>query len=232
MALGMMNNNSTEWLWPQGDTHFERMGPWQDYQKRNRQAFIEAMWDLHNYRESAPTITMNRIATVIDIGAHVGTWSCDLSPLARQVYAYEPWHHDLLRENAQRQGCGNVTVRPVALSNGRHRDELWVRQDNSGDTGLGLGAELGRTSHEIECHRLDDFEHEGWVQGIKIDVQGHELQVLQGAEQTIRLHGPILCVELNQGNSLVSLWLSNQGYTLRQRQGKDWIFERDDYERL
>lgn len=48
---------------------------------------------------------------------------------------------------------------------------------------------------EIECRisRLDDFNFNPYF--IKIDVQGFELQVLTGGEQTLRKHYPILLIE-------------------------------------
>lgn len=44
-----------------------------------------------------------------------------------------------------------------------------------------------------EVRKLDDFNFNPYF--IKIDVQGHELQVLKGAENTIRKHRPIFLIE-------------------------------------
>ena len=41
------------------------------------------------------------------------------------------------------------------------------------------------TKTTVSCHRLDDI-YKGRVSLIKIDVEGHELEVLKGAENTIK----------------------------------------------
>ncbi len=45
--------------------------------------------------------------------------------------------------------------------------------------------------------RLDDFDFDD-VDLIKIDVEGHEAKVIEGAEKTIRRTTPVLIVEIEQ----------------------------------
>jgi hypothetical protein len=47
----------------------------------------------------------------------------------------------------------------------------------------------------VNCERLDDI-YTGVPSFVKIDVEGHELQVLKGAEETIKKHKPVLLVEI------------------------------------
>jgi len=63
---------------------------------------------------------------------------------------------------------------------------------------------------EMTCpvKTLDSFDLQPYF--VKIDVQGHELQVLQGGENTLKQHKPILLIEaLNQD---IADYLSVFGY--------------------
>jgi FkbM family methyltransferase len=68
----------------------------------------------------------------------------------------------------------------------------------------------------VPCHPLDSFVHEAPVALIKIDVEGHELRVLQGAQQILARSHPILYVENDRRDLSPPLieWLLVQGYRL------------------
>jgi hypothetical protein len=76
---------------------------------------------------------------------------------------------------------------------------------------------IGRTEEiEVETRRIDDYDFPD-VGFIKIDVEGHELAVLAGAEATVTRHKPTLLVECNdehQPDAVVRLgaWLDGHGY--------------------
>lgn len=215
-------NKPPQWCWPEGDSHFHQYGEWWQYQKKSRREFVRAMRDLNNWQE-APLLSRDHIDTVIDIGAHVGTWSLDLCRDSQRVYAYEPLYWRELALNQQFTGEKNLVIRPHVISNRPGEVVVGRRRDNSGDSGIGL--EDGREQIRMRAQRLDLFEHEGWIQGIKIDVQGHELAVLQGAAKTIQEHHPIVLAEFNEGNAMAAVLLESWGYELRTRVGKDWIWQ-------
>lgn len=73
-----------------------------------------------------------------------------------------------------------------------------------------------QTSLRIPKMRLDDYEL-GEVGFIKIDVEGHELAVLRGAQKTIRASMPNLLVEIEERHHTgtiedVSTFLTGLGY--------------------
>jgi FkbM family methyltransferase len=211
--------------WPKGDTHFEHHGAFWDYQHKNRQAFQQAVRDEANWSQEPPMLTVDTIDTIIDIGAHAGSWTLPLSLVCKRVYAYEPVHWQTLARNVELSEQKNIEVRPNLLSNALGDRTVWIRSDNSGDTGIDLGDGEGRQRLRLRARPLDSLTHEGHIQGIKIDVQGHELEVLQGAEQTIRQHTPVICCELNRGHPGAERFLKGLGYELRTRTGKDWIWQ-------
>lgn len=68
---------------------------------------------------------------------------------------------------------------------------------------------------QVRLERLDDqpFAKNGPVDLIKIDVEGHELEVLKGSVETIRRCKPVLIVENNEEQRLQILeFLGNMGY--------------------
>lgn len=68
----------------------------------------------------------------------------------------------------------------------------------------------------VRLERLDDqaFTRAESIDLIKLDVEGHELEVLQGAVETIGRHKPVLIVESNDNFGQVVAFLGALGYRL------------------
>lgn len=129
-------------------------------------------------------VTQRRCA--VDVGAHVGLWSMHLADLFETVRAFEPnpVTADVWRWNVPNP---NATLERCALGN------------RSGAVGLAL--QEGHTGHTridgdgpIPIETLDSFDLKD-VDLIKIDVEGYELDVVKGAEQTLRRCRPVVVVE-------------------------------------
>ena len=147
----------------------------------------------------------NKNRLFLDIGAHTGTYTLCLADLCKQVYSFEP----------QRQTyyalCGSV-----ALSNKRNVECVRV--------GLGSPEQVGKQTlnivsndgggssvqpqnmnvldrEEIEIRTLDSFQLDD-VGFIKMDIEGNELDCLNGSVETIKRSGyPIILFESNTGNN-------------------------------
>jgi hypothetical protein len=84
---------------------------------------------------------------------------------------------------------------------------------------------------DIDLVRIDDLELSA-LDFIKIDVEGFELQVLQGAERTLQCFRPIVLfeenirgpLEHNVENGSCQRFLENLGAKLLTVQNKDFIF--------
>ena len=136
---------------------------------------------------------------VLDIGANLGTFCI---PLARKIpqldfYAFEPQRivSYQLGANILINSLDNVFINSVALSN--RRDVLSpIMPDYATEGNIGafsIDAEVRKNEYEcssrgaiqeIETCLLDDFVFTN-VKLIKVDVEGHELEVLTGALDTI-----------------------------------------------
>jgi len=215
----------TGWAWPPGDTHFPV--DWASYQKKNRDRFWHWTQTLSNWRDEPPYMPSSYLACMIDVGAHAGVWSLDLKDRFLKIIAYEPEHWVTLTKNAQWLGAKNIDIRPRALSDRPQTLDFYTRIDNSGDSGIDLDDGHPRMKKSVKCTTLDLElldEPDLFIDAIKIDVQGHEFQVLKGAEQLIKRDQPCLCLELNEGNALAGVLLEAWGYELQERIGKDWIW--------
>ena len=73
----------------------------------------------------------------------------------------------------------------------------------------GIGQSLSTIDVPVQVRRLDDFALAPTA--IKIDAEGAEWSVLRGAEQTLRIHRPVLLVE-NGNWGQVTEYLASLGY--------------------
>lgn len=141
---------------------------------------------------------------VMDVGANVGM----ITLLAAQkigktgrVYAFEPVPDIFarLKANIELNGFVNIVPVPIALFSARGVAKLSICHDGSSS----IFRQVSTKYVEVLRETLDAFvEREGIkrVDAIKLDVEGAELHVIQGAHQTIQRFKPILMVEFSPAN--------------------------------
>ena len=131
---------------------------------------------------------------VFDVGANTGLYTeafLNLIPNA-QVFAFEPSIGAIKEFQIRFSGHSNVHLIPIAL--GKENSVLSLYSDKSG-SGLAsltkrrvqhFGIEMDYVE-SISCRKLDDWiiERNVYPDFIKIDVEGHELDVLSGAISTL-----------------------------------------------
>ena len=135
----------------------------------------------------------------VDVGAHIGYFS---TLAARRVgtggtvVAFEPDPHNfaLLTRNLRRNRLDNVLPQQLALGSSAGIRTLFFSTDNLGDHRLHYESD-DRRSLAVTVDTLDHaLERCGVarVDAIKLDVQGSELDVVKGAERTLRSNGGIV----------------------------------------
>jgi hypothetical protein len=80
---------------------------------------------------------------------------------------------------------------------------------------------------DVSCERLDDI-YTGIPSIMKIDVEGHELQVLKGATDTIKKHKPVLLIEIHgfSEDNDVHRYIKSLGYKdPKVRPDKVYLYE-------
>lgn len=128
----------------------------------------------------------------VDVGAHVGTWALTMASRCEGVYAFEPQRSSFYRlcGGIALSELNNVEAHNVALSNYRGGARLTHVSADGGGSTLDYRSELGaaRVEERVDLRQLDDYQL-GDVGLLKIDVEGHELKVLQGSVLTLERSG-------------------------------------------
>ncbi len=179
---------------------------------------------------------------VIDIGGNRGVYAYSFWRLGTKIEVFEPNPvcAGVLRSWAA--GKDNVQIHAVALSNSPGEAYLYVPVDGSGvehDSSASLERRDFKNIRQfrVNVQTLDSFCLAD-ISLIKIDVEGYEIAVLYGAEQTIKASFPVLLIEIEQRHNQIDIldifnllesW-GYDGFFLKQarlyRLG-DFIAERD-----
>ena len=122
----------------------------------------------------------------IDIGSHVGLWTRELASKFEQVYCFEPnpVFIECFKINITET---NVELFQYGLSNNEHTASM--KETNS----TMMNDEPG----SIQCRTLDSFNLNN-IDFIKIDVDGFEVKVLNGAIETITRNKPAINIEMKK----------------------------------
>lgn len=150
---------------------------------------------------------LNKDSVFFDIGSNKGEYAYYAEKLINptNIYLFEPEKKLNKQLNAIFSNC---QIFDVALSdnNGTHQFKIPVINgvvDNclsSLEVGNKEDNETEAIVYEVKTTTLDAFikEKNSFPDLIKIDVEGHELSVLKGAEHYITAHHPTLIIEIEQ----------------------------------
>ncbi|WP_421659092.1 FkbM family methyltransferase [Leptothermofonsia sp. ETS-13] len=172
--------------------------------------------------------------TFLDIGANDGIYALFASRCVGErglVLAFEPSQREFknLQENINLNQLSNIQTFQLALSNTEGITTLKIADfEHSGQNTFGEFVHDVVACEQIESvpvKRLDNVIETANIQAIdviKIDIEGAEFSVLQGAQNLLKQHHPLLLLEVfdealqRQGSSAETLmsFLRSQGYKL------------------
>jgi len=135
---------------------------------------------------------------VYDIGAFHGLLTIFFARQAETVVAWEPnsRNRQRLNENLKINGFTNVTVRPYGLSSQPMQARMSYDPLAPGTASIDSKMAGGAEEEIIEIRMLDQEQGLEKPDLIKIDVEGFELNVLEGAPRTLEQH-PTLFLEMH-----------------------------------
>lgn len=129
-----------------------------------------------------------------DVGANWGQYAGALCDLSAGVVACEPVPQ--LAEFLRRSYGKRIRVEQVALSNVEGKAEFVIENDWS-QSGLDACAAHNGQRLAVDLKKLDSMATRP-VGFIKIDVEGHEEEVIEGAREAIALYHPVLLTEIEE----------------------------------
>lgn len=213
------------------------------YIPANDRHFIEYLNQFEHYQEAQRNRALSHVKNwsfAIDIGANIGLWAKDLSSYFDKLVCFEPNPNciNYLKKNIKIQ---TATIYSCALGSKEENKNLFIHPINSGassfvdNTKIGVDEEsrpvYGSFPEEtlkvnVNIKKLDNFNFKK-IDFIKIDVQGYEFEVLKGAEITLSINNPIICIEEDSPeNSKTISYLESLNYNLIDIINKEHIFKK------
>jgi FkbM family methyltransferase len=175
--------------------------------------------------------------TAVDIGSHVGQMSFHLASIFNRVEAFEPVpeHRECFRRNVTAE---NVVLHPVALGSAAGSATMVLYPNCTMHAHITASAvdrhpdaKTAQGSVDVPVAMLDGFELNE-VDFVKIDVEGFELEVLNGAVKTLERWRPTIIIEQKPNNgSRYGLddraalpWLEARGAKMVAQKFGDYLF--------
>ncbi len=149
--------------------------------------------------------------TSIDVGANVGVWTWAMARHSKEVHAFEPNPKNLskLRRNVGK--LNNVSIHGIALADTEGEATLRIPRGPKGHSNqraslstAAVGDDQAFTALAVKQKRLDDCAIHN-VGFIKIDVEGFEQTVLDGAQATIARDRPNLLIEIEEAHNKIPI---------------------------
>lgn len=137
--------------------------------------------------------------TALDVGGNRGTYAYAMSKLASEVVSFEPVPDCTRLLLAWARNVDNVRIEACGL--GDSEDTLPIHIPRMHGSLTTTRASFSRVEGDgvdvaVPVHKLDGFELEN-VGFVKVDVEGFEFAMLQGAAETLKRCRPNLLIEID-----------------------------------
>jgi len=200
-----INNEFGKFYFPIG------YNPWQSSTKSRPELFKE--FDIEK-------------GTFVDVGAMIGKYSLMVSANPKvTVVSIEPApdNFDVLDKNIVLNNRENITTLNVALSNADSTETFYLNKKH------GSNSLISKTDHPIQvpCFMLDTLAQYHKMKDInlvKIDVEGAEVEVVEGCKKLIEKHSPKFIIEVSSSENLKKILKLLKGYDYYNISGKDYCF--------
>ena len=189
---------------------------WVLYRQHDKPTFLDDAGNGQQLQRDAALEYVKQWRVCLDIGSNIGQWTRPLARRFESVVCFEPNPNfrECFNKNIDED---NVVIWPVGLSNKEHKAK-------QGFNSTVLQNEEG----EIDCRTLDSFGLTD-VDFVKIDVDGFEVALLNGAKQTLIKNNPVINIEMkkdkrNNITQQCASILKDLGYKFHKRTKSDEVW--------
>ena len=158
---------------------------WVLYGQHTKPTYLEDAGNGQQAQRDAALQYIKQWRVCLDIGSNIGQWTRPLSKKFESVVCFEPNPNfrECFNKNIK---DNNVVLWPVGLSDKEHK----AKQDFNSTV-------LRNEDGDIDCRTLDSFGLTN-VDFVKIDVDGFEVPLLNGAKETLTKNNPVINIEMKR----------------------------------
>lgn len=202
-------SNKIRWAWPERDDKL-----------------IQVFDQVNDIDRIMKHVDGNQVC--VQAGGACGMWPLRYADFFETVYTFEPVreNYECLKFNTY--DASNIKPYPVALSDKEAIGKILLHPSEQGNAGAGY-FEVG--VGDVTSITIDGFNLEA-CDLIQLDVEGHELEALKGAEHTIEKYSPVIVIEekplpqMEDDYRFARIYIETQGYEEIDRIHRDVIFRK------
>lgn len=142
---------------------------------------------------------------VLDIGTNIGEVILNIAKknINGKIYGFEPvdYNYEKLITNISLNNFKNIIISKLALSD--KKETLFYKEKKGHSGGISMNKEVNMDNNykTIDSVTLDEFVKEkrlDKIDFVKVDIEGFEMNFLQGAKETIKQFKPKLFFEIDE----------------------------------
>jgi len=174
----------------------------------DREIYLKGNYEKEQINFLTDQIKKNNINLFIDVGAHMGFYSINISKNNISTYSFEPVkkNFEQLKRNKIYNNISNIFLHNIALSDEKKNIKMWVpdKEKTGGFSIYNINDEELSKYNEKRTFKIEsksdladnlmDFKDEKIA--IKIDVERHEKNVLDGMKKMLSQNNILIQIEL------------------------------------
>lgn len=189
---------------------------------------FQSMWVMYNWIVDWEEFNLIKAIVgkddfCVDIGANMGFYTIWFSKFTQKIISFEPDAANFQRLNRNISLNGSLQTMALNIALGSEEGSVNFTQNRDGENHISLSE--NNDTGRVSCRRLDNVLAEAGINNVrymKVDVEGFELAVLEGAGDLLRekkvdlIQVEINAALLNSGSTVNELleFISHIGYDL------------------
>lgn len=138
--------------------------------------------------------------SALDIGAHIGVHTINMSKYFKNVHSFEPNPNIFYNLKLNTNNLNNVIIYNKAVGNENKNVNLIVKDINTHSF-----VEQFNNAKIVEQIKIDDLNIKDEIGFIKIDIEGGEINAFKGMYNLIKRNNPIIVYEDHHGDNTIYL---------------------------